>query len=348
MEQTPIAVVLTDTHLSEQNLDVNISLFKQTIEFCLDNDIKTIIHNGDVFHSRKAQPQILLTAFEQILDEVLVARIHMIVVTGNHDKTDYDSPKSFLSPFKHHPALTLIETYNIIKFGYTNVAFLSYFNDNVYNEHLKQLVDQIDSRDEYKDSEIMLFTHIGVAGARMNNGVAIESDVTPKQFKRFNTVKIGHYHDGQSFANIHYIGASLQHNFGERPNKGLQVLYNDHSMELIQLESPQYIKYEIDVNSLTQKDLDDLREEKENGDNFLRIVLVGQEQEVKAYNVQALKMIGVDVQMKVPDIDITELQSTIEPFTNQSLIDQFGLFCEERELDQEQGNQYFSKIVQNV
>lgn len=348
MEQQPIAVVLTDTHLSEDNLSVNVSLFKQTIEFCVDNGIKTIIHNGDVFHSRKAQPQLLLTAFENILDDIQYAGLYMIVVTGNHDKTDYDSHKSFLSPFKHHPAIQLIETYELMKFRQTSIAFLSYFNDKTYSQYLKQLLDEIEAKSEYKDVEIILFTHIGVAGARMNNGTAIESDVTPKQFKRFNTVKIGHYHDGQSFANIHYFGASLQHNFGERPNKGLQVLYNDHSMELVQLESPQYIKYEIDVNQLTQQDLDDLREEKENSDNFLRIVLVGQEQEVKAYNVQALKMIGVDVQMKVPDIEITELQSTIEPFTSQSLKDQFDLFCIERELDRVQGDIYFEKIAQNV
>lgn len=338
-----VAVTITDTHLSESNLEVNRSIFNQVIEFCEDNQIEYIIHDGDVFHSRKSQPQIILTAFEEILDQINDAGLHMFCVTGNHDKTDYRSEKSFLSSFKHHPGLSLIETYGTTEIGAAKLAFLSYFDDDIYIDNLKQLIEIIN-----EPNECILFTHIGVNGARMNNGVAIESGVKASMFKVFKTVKVGHYHDPQSFANIEYFGAGMQHDFGERPNKGLHVLRDDGSLELVELQSPKYLKYEVDVNSLTQKDLDDLREEKQQTDDFLRIILVGEEKDLKSYNIQALKQVGVDVQIKMPEIEITELQTRIEPFTTETLKEQFVAFCDQNQLDLQQGMSYFDKIQSYV
>jgi exonuclease SbcD len=341
----PIAVVLTDTHMSEDNLETNNSIYNQTIEFCVDNGLKYIFHLGDTFHSRKSQPQSILMAYERLLDKVHSAGLKVYSLIGNHDKTDYNSSDSFLSSFKHHPALHLVQTAQLIKFDEVNIAFASFFNDAIYKQHLDNIVK---SANENPQEEWMLLTHIGVSGARMNNGVAIESEVKVKQFERFKTVKIGHYHDKQSFANIEYIGASFQHDFGEGTVKGLQVLFSDFSTELIELDFPKYLKYEVEVSTLTQKDLDDLRQEKESGCDFIRVVLVGEEREVKAYNIQALKQVGVDVQMKIPDIELKELKTRIEPFTAQSLLEQFQLFCVENELDQTQGMFYFNKIAQNV
>lgn len=349
MEKRAIGALLTDTHMSEDNLHVQVSIFDQTIEFCVDNQLKYIFHGGDILHSRKSQSQIILTTFEKILDKIHAAGLQMISIVGNHDKTDYDSEESFLSSFKHHPGLRLIEQYDIDAFEGCAIAFLSFFSDTIYNEKLQLLKDKIKQEQTYTQFPVMLLTHIGVNGARMNNGTAIESNVKVKQFDIFQTVKIGHYHNGQSFGNIEYIGASIQHNFGEGLNKGIQILFNDFTTELIPLEFPQYLKYEVDVTQLTQKDLDDLRQEKENSDNFIRVVLVGQEKDVKSYNIQSLKQVGVDIQMKVPDIEITELQKRIEPFTAQSLKQQFELFCQQNELDYEQGMVYFNSIIeQNV
>lgn len=344
----PIGVLITDTHMSEDNLQTQISIFDQTIEFCVDNGLKYIFHGGDILHSRKSQPQTLLIALEQILDKVHTAGLQMISIVGNHDKTDYDSKNSFLSSFKHHPGLRLIETFDVDAFEGCAIAFLSFFSDEIYKQQLDQLKQKIAKEQEHTQFPVMLLTHIGVSGARMNNGVTIESEVKVKMFDIFETVKIGHYHDGQSFANIHYVGASLQHNYGEGVGKGIQVLFNDFSTELVQLDFPQYLKYEVDVTQLTQKDLEDLKQEKESSNNFIRVVLVGDEKDVKSYNVNALKLAGVDVQMKVPEIQIRELQTRVEPFTAQSLLEQFELFCIQNELNHEQGMVYFTNIAQNV
>lgn len=351
----PVVVILKDTHLHESNIETNISIFQQAIDFCVDNQIKNIVHLGDVFHSRKSQPQIILTIFEQLLDNIASADLHMICVVGNHDKTDYESKDSFLSPFKHHPALSLIEETGYERLQSASghnicLAFASYFTDNIYTAKVQELNTFVEAwLADIGETQCVMCTHIGVNGAVMNNGTKVESGVKTSLFKQYKEVWIGHYHDGHSWSNIRYLGASLQHNYGERDGKGFDVVFSDYSTQLVPLEYPRYIKYEVDVNTLTQKDIDDLKEEKSNSNDFLRVVLVGEEKDVKAYNIQALKQAGVDVQMKIPEIEISELQTRIEPFTTSTLLEQFKSFCETNELDHTRGLEYFNKIiVQNV
>lgn len=337
----PIAALLTDLHLSDSNWETIVDVFSQTTSFCEDNQIKTIICIGDVFHSRKAQTQFLLTVFERILDDLQQKQLKMISIVGNHDKTDYRSKDSFLSPFKHHPALTLIEESHSMYIDTLSVDFLSYFDDDVYLEYLKELHSQAKDR--------ILFTHIGVSGARMNNSTIIESPITPKAFSQYKAVYVGHYHDSQHVGkNIHYIGATIQHNYGESSSKGVQVLYDDGSIELFELDFPKYITYQVAVKDLTNKDLEDLKQEKLSGNDFIRIQLLGEEKDLKSYDIQGLKQIGVDVQMKMEEIAIRELEVRIEPFDPTTLKEQFAAFCKENELDLAQGMEYFKTIEQNV
>lgn len=332
MDKIAIGVILTDLHLAEGNLNTVVSIYEQAKQFCIDNGIKTIFNGGDVFTSRKSQSQLILTTFERVLDDLHQSDIKMVSIVGNHDKTDYRSKDSFLSPFKHHPALTLIEECSSLNYDGLQIDCLSYFDEDLYLEYLPQLNPNKDA---------ILFTHIGISGARMNNGTAIESSVTPRALSKYKSVLVGHYHDAQEFDNVNYIGASMQHNYGEGLTKGLQVLYNDGSVELFELDSPKYITYAVAVKDLTNKDLKDLEEEKKGSDNFIRIQLLGDEKDLKSFNIQSLKQVGVDVQIKKSDIEITELQNRIEPFTAETLMSQFLTFCEEGGLDVEQGLEYF-------
>lgn len=340
-ERIPIGAVLTDLHLSEDSIATVDSIFDQTIEFCADNSLKYIFFGGDLFHSRKAQTQLLLTTFENILDRINAQQLELICIVGNHDKTDYDAKESFLSAYKHHPALQLIEEELLTTdWNGLNIAFLSYYSEEIYIERLKNLTAKIK-----KEDEVILLTHIGVEGAVMNSGFPVESEIKGPMFKKFKKVYVGHYHDEQEFGNVHYIGSSRQHDFGETPNKGMKVLYNDGSMEHMDLAFPKYTTYQIAVKDLTNKDLEDLKELKENTEDFIRVQLLGEEKDLKAYNVQALKALGIKVDLKQEDINIAELQTRIEPFNPDTLVQQFKSFCEENKLNEEVGMEYFKNII---
>lgn len=332
-------VLLTDTHLKESNIDINIKVFKQAIEFCLENKLAKIWHLGDIFNSRKAQPLDVLDAFEQILDLLDEVGIQMITIPGNHDKTSYDSEKSFLNPFRHHPALELITGFEerMLTKDVT-VSLIPYFSDQIYKEQL-----ELSEKSETKNKRI-LFTHIGVNGAVMNNGIAVDG-ILKDLFDVYEKVYIGHYHDKQIFDKINYIGGSIQHNFGEDSEKGLTILYDDLSFETKVLIYPKYHKIETDVSKLSLKDIEEIRKEVEESGDMIRIVLTGSDAEIKSFNKQSLLAVGVAVATKVEEINRQEIDERVEPFTQGTLVEEFEKFTIKNKLDLETGKKYLMKAL---
>jgi exonuclease SbcD len=345
--KSPIALILTDTHLKEDNIEINKSIFRQAIEIAKSLGLNQIEHGGDIFNSRKAQSQLALTSFCEILDELKEAGIMLNSCVGNHDKTDYNNADSFLDPFSDHPA------FNLHRVSHSRsltdkilLSYLSFFSDEVYVEECNALSKAI----KKSNFANILLTHIGISGSVMNNGTVIESEsITPTLFKDFDLTLVGHFHDAQVLANgkIKYIGASLQHNFGELTGKGVTVLYDDLSTEIIPLKYPQYIKYEISPKEITKSDIEDLKKEKQESDDNIRIVLIGSDSELKSFNKQILIDAGVSVQHKADEIQKEELEERVEPFTTQSLKDEFDFFCEKNKLNLQQGMKYFNKIINN-
>lgn len=349
----PIALIITDTHLDEGNAEINKSIYSQAFDIADELGLKQIDHGGDLYDSRKAQTQENLVALNDIFDMAAARDIHINIVVGNHDKTNYSSPKSFLVQSAHHPAVTV---YPI--FGYRalmkniTLYYMSFFKDSVYIDYLQQGIDiwnKIGMEDAKNKS--VLLTHIGCEGAVMNNGTIvgkhIPTRITPSLFTPFDLTLIGHYHDFQQIADgkIRYIGASIQHNFGELLGKGVTILYDDLSTEIRPLKYPEYIKYEVDPKDLTKQDIEDLQAEKKDSGNNIRIVLVGSEADVKTYNKQALQEAGISVQLKHDEIDREELESRVEAFDGKSLYEEFESYCEKKGIDKTKGVEYLTQVI---
>lgn len=343
MNKTPIAAILTDTHLSEANAEVVKAIFRQAIIDAKKLGFKEVYHLGDIFHSRKGQPQEVLSVFDDILDEFESEGIVLIVIPGNHDRADYSSWKSFLKSYKKHPGIHLVTHFEIFKLSKdVELLMIPFFEDELYLEILKEGIQAGKSK-----GKLVLGTHIGIEGAVMNNMTPVQSTITPNHFKEFDTVLVGHYHDAQEISEgkIKYIGASLQHNFGESSNKGLTLLYDDLSIETISLQFPQYLSFEVNVNDVTIKDIEEIKKEKQQSGDFIRIILTGKESDIKSFNRQELLNAGIKVEMREDKIDRQELESRIEPFDASSLSHEFEVFCTKNELNINEGKKYFNKVI---
>jgi exonuclease SbcD len=341
-----IAVILADTHLKEDNIEVNKSIYRQATQIAQDLGLSCIDHAGDIFNSRKAQSQLVLTTFKEILDELWNNGIQLNSCVGNHDKTDYSAVESFLDPFTEHPAINLFPIDGNRKIQDIFIHYLSYFSDDTYKYYYEEKCE--DGFKKFSKYKNILITHIGISGAVMNNGTVIESDsINPCLFEPFDLTLVGHYHDAQVLAGgrIKYIGASIQHNFGELTGKGLTVLYDDLTTEIVPLKYPQYIKYEVAPKDITKKDIEELQKERqESGDN-IRLVLTGTDAELKSFNKQILIEAGLSVQHKTDEIQKEELEQRVEAFDMKSLKEEFESFCEKNKLDLHTGMKYFEKII---
>lgn len=338
-----LAFILTDTHLEAENAEVNKAVFKESRDLAKEAGLKKIYHGGDIFNSRKAQPQDILNAFGTILDEFEADGMELVAIPGNHDKTNYHSEASFLDPFKHHPAFHLIRQPMIVDVynkEQVSISMAPFFADEEY-------IASIEGEFKKSAHKRVLLTHIGVNGAVMNNGMKVSSQVTEALFKIFDKVLIGHYHDASVFSKkIEYIGSSVQHNFGETPNKGLTILYDDLTIGTIELVSfPKYITKTFDVKDLTSKKIEQLKQDQAITDNRLRIVLTGAEEKIKAFDKQRLAEFGVKVTTKQDLVKVEELEERIEAFDSKSIASAFETFCVKNSLDHPTGLKYLNPIL---
>lgn len=337
----PIAVCLTDTHLKESNSHENIDIFNSAISLCKKYKLNTIYHLGDVFNSRKSQTLQVLIDFKMILDNLESEGIVLNLIPGNHDKTDYSSEESFLDPFSTHPALVLISRgYSFDLDNDITLHFAPFFSDEIYRYNLEYCKNEA-----LIDRKNYLFTHIGFEGARMNSGLIVDG-IKPYEVKTFDKVFVGHYHDKQQVGeNIHYIGSSLQHNFGETPDKGVTVIYDDGSFETVENDIKKYLKLEVDIDKLTPNEIDEILKVNTQSHDQLRVILVGTEEKIKSFNKQQLLVEGISVETKIDKIEKKEIEERTEPFTSLTLMTAFDSFCKEKKLDSKVGKKYLTQVV---
>lgn len=338
-----IALTIADTHLSDDNHEKVKSVFKQSITLAKTLKLKSIEHLGDLFHSRKAQTQRNLNCLGEIFQMFEEERIDLHIVVGNHDKTEYSISQSFLTTFMHHPNI------HIYPYGGTRLiegtsvflTYASYFSDDEYTAQLAFL-----KRKKSKGSKSVLLTHIGVNGAVMNNGTAVETKINSELFDDYNLVLIGHYHDAQRMSDkIFYTGAALQHNFGERPTKGATILYDNLTFETRELEFPKFLAYKIDSKELTLQDIADLKEAAElKGDN-LRVILTGSKADINCVDKQRLMTAGIDVAVEQDVIEKEDIEESIVAFTDKAILEAFDGYCKKNKLNTKDGLKYLKPAL---
>ena len=95
--KSPVAILGFDPHLSKDNVTVVRDLFNQTFALAEEIGCKIVILGGDVFTSRSAQPLEVLDAWREITEEAEARGLEIAAIPGNHDKTDPNSDRSYLS-----------------------------------------------------------------------------------------------------------------------------------------------------------------------------------------------------------------------------------------------------------
>ena len=303
----PYAIWLTDLHLELDTIEIVKSIMNQAILACGVAGVKVIILGGDIFDSRKGQPQDVLNAWLDILDDCQAKSIMVYCIPGNHDKTDYSKDKSFLDVYNTHSAFTLYSHETTLITSDVTIHFLPYYHEDIYIERLKNIEAVSDG---------ILITHIGVDGAMANGNFAIESELKGNLFDKFDYVYIGHYHNRHELSsNIIYTGSCYPRNFGEDNNKGLGILMSDGSMDHAILDFPKYLSESMD--KVTLKTAQGLVEGKRTEDH-LRVIAKEIEPEAK----ELLKFHGIKTIIET-SVEIIKVSPSAKVFTDKELLEEF-------------------------
>jgi hypothetical protein len=336
----PIALISNDWHLKRDNIDLIKDLIRQKCELAVKLGIKRIFALGDLMDSRKSQTLDVLKGFEGVLDIVGSYGIELATIPGNHEKSNYSSDESFLEPFKHHPNFILFSNIDERCIQKHNIHFLPFWEDSIMVEKLKQVPDNA-----------IVFSHFGTNSSTNNDGTKHNTPITIESLKRFKKVFLGHFHNKEEVTkDIIHLPSLYQQNYGETNLKGFTILYDDLSYEIHKAKFPEYIKIKIDIDKVDNKELDRLMRENANSDNNVCFEFLGSENKLKSIKKDLFTANGIEVRTKIKEIQTSmELAETDEviSFNKANIEEEFELFCEENELNLEDGKPYLQKILKN-
>jgi DNA repair exonuclease SbcCD nuclease subunit len=330
----PLFACFTDFHLDKDNLPLIERLAHESFDVMDARGVKRLYLPGDAFKSRTGQPLAVLDTMGRILEEAHRRGYDTRAIPGNHDKTDLESNRSYLDQFKYYPGFTLYDDGAVHQIEQDGAAYqicwLPYFKENgSYPAKLAALSNMLDPF----AARTFLLTHIGINSVFDNDGLQVENALDAARFACWDTVIVGHYHQKNSFENIHFIGSMRPANFGENADKGLTFAYADGRMEQVPLSFPKFLNLKIDI-----KDTASLKEAEllyANSPDHIRLTITGDQALLKSVNRERYAELGIDVKFNETHLVANMLKAqegqTVS-FNKQSLEEAFRQFASESRL----------------
>ena len=339
----PITIISTDWHLKQDNIKQLKFLITQKCELAQELGVKTVFCLGDIFESRTGQQQETLASLSEILEIFEEYQITLIAIPGNHDKTAYLSTKSFLTPYKHHPFFLLVDKNLDIEVENINFSLQPYFKENLWLDNYNKLMS---TNPIVKGKKNIFLSHIAMNGSVNNDGSKVSCNISVGDFKEWDLVLLGHYHNAQQVGvNVFHIPSIQQNNFGENADKGFTVVYDDCSTEMIKSDFREFEKITVNLDTISKTDFNTLVKTHSNSDKNIRFELIGSTDKVKSINKEELGALGISVSIKVKEIEdtIEYAEQEIKEFNSTNIIDEFAEFCKEKEKDYDKGVIYLQK-----
>jgi DNA repair exonuclease SbcCD nuclease subunit len=202
--------IVTDTHYGARGDSVHFSnyfaKFYNDIFFPYleKNNIRTVIHLGDVFDRRKfINFASLKSCREYFFNKLNEQKIDTHIIAGNHD-TFYKNTNEvnalglLLKEYKN------IHTYDEpaeLTFDGTTILVMPWICSGNYNKCMKTI--------EQTNAQI-LFGHLEISGFEMHRGTVNDGGFDAGIFNKFDLVCSGHFHHKSTRGNINYLGTPYE------------------------------------------------------------------------------------------------------------------------------------------
>jgi exonuclease SbcD len=345
----PIDIISNDWHIRAENISKKLPVIEQMFDLALSLGLSSVSVAGDVMVSRKAQTREDLVAFLKVLDLAAKKGIELVVIAGNHDKTSYTDHESYLSIYKHHPALKLFERGSEVDYGEVVLHYLPFYADDMWIDIVKTISGNLNGS-VYN----ILISHQAIQGSVNNDGSKVSEGISASLLSPFDKVLLGHYHNAsQPAKNVFHMPSIMQDSFGEDTEKGFTILYSDGSHELHQSE---FSIYRTEVLNLDSEDtktvLAKAKKDSRTGDN-VRYKLVGSEAVVKAFKKSKITDLGIKVETKISeiedDLDVFDISAeSFKVFDASGIENEFDAFLNREKPNlKEYGRQVIKKALQD-
>ena len=198
--------IISDTHFgARKNSKIFHDYFKEFYDNVffptLDKEgIKTIIHMGDVFDSRKGIDFSALSwAKNNVFDPIKERGIHLHLLVGNHDayykNTNQVNAVDLL--LREYENIIVYSDPKEVCIGNLNTLFIPWINQENESKTLKII--------EKSKAEVVM-GHLELNGFYCHRGHVMDCGREPQSYDKFKKVFSGHYHTRSSNNKIFYLG----------------------------------------------------------------------------------------------------------------------------------------------
>lgn len=208
-------LVIGDPHLKDRQTLINEAYAKRVVGAAQKYKPDVIVVLGDLLHNHnkvQIEPHNVVT---EIVDEF--SKIcHTYILIGNHDLIDSNqflTTHHIFGPLKKWPNVTIVDKPIYVKMGKKEFVMCPFVPPGRFREALDTLVKE----EHMWEMVDCIFAHQEVKGCRYMTEPSQKGDVWDPDYP---PIISGHIHDEQTVGtNVFYPGASMQHTFGESPNK---------------------------------------------------------------------------------------------------------------------------------
>jgi len=228
--------IITDTHWGarkgSKHLHDHFELFYKNVFFPAleEHGIKTVIHMGDAFDSRKSiDYQSLEWAKRVVFEPLREYDVHMIV--GNHDiffrnSTIINSPELLLNDYQNIKIYSSPKEFCIDGLDTLMIPWICADNE----KETFKLLEETEAK--------VVFGHLELNGFTVYPGQYQQEGLDKKVFQKFDRVYSGHYHTRSDDGKIFYLGNPYQMFWNDvDDNRGFNI-FDTNEYELEKFDNP--------------------------------------------------------------------------------------------------------------
>ena len=248
-------LIITDTHWGVRNdSPVFLDYFKRCVDeflipFIKANDIKHIIHAGDLVDRRKYINVLTHSRLRTDFLELINAICEVHIIAGNHDEYFKDTYRvNALDEFvgNRYNNIKIYSKPTTIEIDGCEFFLLPW----ITKEYEKECYDAIE-----RSKAPVCIGHLELDGFEMQKGMLSDHGWNSKIFRRFDSVFTGHYHHRSSRDNIHYIGAFCEHIWSDYNDPRGFVVFDTESRDTVFHRNPFSIFHMVAYDDVKHPDI---------------------------------------------------------------------------------------------
>jgi DNA repair exonuclease SbcCD nuclease subunit len=334
--------IITDTHYGARK---NSKLFHDYFKKFYDNvffptidqkGIKTIVHMGDAFDSRKGIDFSALSwAKDNIFDPIKQRGINLHLIVGNHDSyyknTNEVNAVDLL--LREYDNVTVYSDPTEVMLGQLPTLFIPWINQENEENTLKLI---------QKTSCKCAMGHLELQGFRVNKQIVMEHGLESKVFGKFSRVYSGHYHTRSDNGTVFYLGNPYEMFWNDvNDTRGFHI-FDTETITHTPVNNPYRLFYNIyyeDTNCQTF----DTREY----ENKIVRVIVRKKSDTKKFEKFIDKLYASNIaELKVVENFVIHESEEFEAFESEDTLSILNRYIEEAEVSLDKST--IQKLIQEI